>query len=358
VKVDDAQLDLKRETKMIVKKEVIKAMRLMKMAWFLVLVTPLFGFGQTVKPSSDDAPPKGFKTMAAVKLAVLTGKVKLVNPDIEVPKTIEVRKEIVYGRGGEQELKLDLYSPKRLENPTPGLIFIHGGAWTKGQRSDYHYYCVKFAEQGYVVATVTYRLLPDHQFPAAVHDVKCAVRWMRANAGTLKVDEDRLAVIGGSAGGHLAMMVGFSSDVEELDGTGGHAGVSSRVRAIVNLYGPTDLTVPVATDDGKVVEFLKGKKIEEARGDYELASPITHVSKDDPATLIFHGTIDDTVPIEQADLLADKLKKLKVPYRYERLEGWPHSMDFAEVINQRCRRIMAEFFSEHLASRSQPKKAQ
>ncbi len=245
-------------------------------------------------------------------------------------------------------LKLDLYSPKQLDKSVPGLIFIHGGAWKGGQRSDYHYYGVKFAGEGFVVATVSYRLLPDWPFPAAVHDVKCAIRWMRANAEDLQINPDHIGVAGGSAGGHLALMVGYSADVPELEGNGGHAGISSRVQAVVNLYGPTDLTTPFATSNGTVVDFMGGKRIADAQQQYELASPITHVTKDDPPTLILHGAIDDTVPIVQADLLAKKLKVTGLTYHYDRLEGWPHTMDLAEVVNRRCRRLMLDFFDQHL----------
>lgn len=296
----------------------------------------------------SDSPPPGYKSMVGVKLAIVLGQLKLINPRVEVPESVEVRRDIEYGKGGEESLKLDLYSPKTVKRPVPGLIFIHGGAWKGGKRSDYHFYTVRFAERGYVVATVSYRLLPKSPFPAAVHDVKCAVRWMRANARKLNVDPDRIGVIGGSAGGHLAMMIGYSSDVPKLEGTGGHAGVSSRVQAVVNLYGPVDLTTPYASGNSLIIRFLGGKTIEESRTRYELASPISHITRDDPPTLIFHGTIDDTVPIDQADRLAEKLKSTRVPYRYDRLEGWPHAMDLAEVVNQRCQRLMVEFFKKHL----------
>jgi len=323
-------------------------MRHLSMALLFAVAGPLVVFAQEpVATPGEDGPP-GYESMDAVKLAILTGQLKLINPNIEAPANIDVRKDVIYGKGGGQDLKLDLYSPKNLDRPVPGLIFIHGGAWKGGHRSDYHFYGVKFAERGYVVATVSYRLLPDWPFPAAVHDVKCAVRWMRAEKSRLHVKADRIGVVGGSAGGHLAMMIGYSSDVPELEGDGGNAGVSSRVSAVVNLYGPTDLTTPFATSNQTLIRFMGGKKIEDARRQYELASPITHVTKDDPPTLILHGTIDETVPIAQADLLARKLRTVGVSYRYDRLAGWPHTMDLAEVVNRRCRRLMVEFFNEHL----------
>ncbi len=251
-------------------------------------------------------------------------------------------------------MKLNLYSPKRIDRAVPGLIFIHGGGWSSGSRDDYHFYGVKFAERGYVVASVSYRLAPNHPFPAAVHDVKCAVRWMRSSAAKLHVNPDRIGVVGGSAGGHLAMMIGYSSDVHELEGTGGHAGISSRVNAVVNFYGPTDLTTPFAANNKTVINFIGGKKIDDARNQFELASPITHVTKDDPPTLIFHGTIDDIVPIAQADLLAKKLESLGVPHRYDRLKGWPHGLDLAEVVNRRCLRLMTGFLQKHLQVAKDP----
>jgi acetyl esterase/lipase len=318
--------------------------------FFVVVSATLAGVvAQDPAPVVKEPAPPGYKSLDQIKLAFLIGRLKLIDPEIEVPESVELKKDIEYGRGGPVSLRLDLYSPRTVEKATPGLIFIHGGAWKSGNRSDYHYYGVKFAEQGYVVATVTYRMLPDWPFPAALHDVKCAVRWMRANAQSLNVDPDRIAAIGGSAGGHLAMMIGYSSDNPKFEGKGGYAEVSSRVQAVVNLYGPTDLTTEEATGNQTVIDFLGGKTFKEAKDLYELISPITHVDKDDPPTLIFHGTIDDIVPVSQADLLAEKLKKVGVAYHYDRLEGWPHTLDLADVVNRRCRRLMLEFFRKHLA---------
>lgn len=326
----------------------------------LLIVHPLLGQDTATAdaaPAVSDAgaalateadPPPGYKSMAAVQAAILTGKLKLVDGEIEVPDSVVLTKDIEYGQVDGEPLKLDLYQPKGLDNPVPGILFIHGGGWSKGGRNDYHYYCVKFAELGYVVATASYRLVPEWLYPAAVHDVKCAVRWLRANADKYHIDPDMIGVAGGSAGGHLSMMVGYSSDVPELEGDGGNAGVSSRVQAVVNLYGPTDLTVPAATEHPTVLGFFGGKTIDEVRTDYEQASPLAHVTEDDPPTLIIQGTIDDLVPVAQADALALKLREVGVPFRYDRLPGWPHTLDLAEVMNVRCRRLMQEFFAEHL----------
>ena len=280
--------------------------------------------------------PKGYADDQAVMTAIALGRIKLINAmNMSIPDNIEEKLNIEYGTGGERKLQLDLYLPKGRTEATPAIIFIHGGAWKGGKRSDMKFYCVKFAEKGYVTATVTYRLTGEAPFPAAVHDVKCAVRWLRAHAAQYQVDPKRIAVSGNSAGGHLSMMVGYSDD-PALEGNGGHDDISSRVSAVVNFYGPTDLTTDFAKKQGVVEDFMGGKSFDEAPDLYKLASPLFHLTKDDPPTLIFHGTIDSTVPITQADKLAEELKELRIDHLYERYDGWPHVMDLAEAVNRRC----------------------
>lgn len=300
--------------------------------------------------ATEGAGPRGFPNTLAAKLAVGLRQLPIVDMKMADPDDVTVNRGVEYGTGGGRPLQLDLYSPKKKkpDNAAPALIFIHGGAWKSGRRSDYHFYGVKFAQRGFVVATISYRLLREAPFPAAVQDAKCAVRWMRANAASLGVDPDRIAVAGGSAGGHLSMMVGYSSDVAKLEGEGGNAGVSSRVQAVVNLYGPADLTTPFGVESPLVKNFLGGRTFAESPDTYRLASPMTHLSKGDPPTLIFHGTIDDTVPVAQADLLTARLKELGIPFRYDRLDGWPHALDLAQIVNERTRKTMLAFLAQHL----------
>lgn len=302
------------------------------------LVTPLAG----APPA-----PKGFATTAEVYAAVMSGKVAIIDKDAPVPEGVVETKDIEYGNiGGTRPLLLDLYQPATAGSELrPGLIFIHGGAWKSGNRSDYKYYTGLFAKRGYVVATISYRFSSEAKFPAAVEDAKCAVRWMRANASQYHVDPNKIAVIGGSAGGYLALMVGYTSDIPEFEGSGGNAGVSSRVQAVVDLYGPVDLTAPEGKKADVVKAFL-GKTYEEDPDLYVKASPITYLTADDPPTLILQGTVDDTVPVTQSDLLARKLKELGIFYLYDRLEGWPHTMDLAKDVNDRCQFYMVEFFNK------------
>jgi len=296
-------------------------------------------------------PPAGFASSDEAMQAVNTGQVPLVVVFGPIPPGVEIKRDVEYGRAGNRPLLLDLYLPKNVDGAVPGLVFIHGGGWKSGGKEDYRFYGLRFAEKGYVVASIQYRLSREAQYPAAVHDVKAAVRWMRSEAESVGVDPQHIGVAGGSAGGHLSMMVAYSSDVPELDGDSGHPGVSSRVQCIVDLYGPTDLTTQFSrtrsVEDSSLSRFFDGTYGEQKQN-YEAASPIRYVTSDDPPTLILHGTIDEIVPIEQADLLARCLHEAGVPYLYDRLPGWPHAMDLALSVNERCVWLMERFFDRYL----------
>jgi len=144
------------------------------------------------------------------------------------------------------------------------------------------------------------------------------------------------------------MMVGYTSEKKELEGNGGNPNVSSQVQAVVNLYGPCDLTTQAAVTNGLVTGFLGGKTMEDSPETFALASPITHITADDPPTLILHGTIDKIVSIMQSDKLNKRLEEAGVVHEYRRLEGWPHTMDLAAPVNAYCLKAMSQFFEKHL----------
>lgn len=313
----------------------------------MVFLCTLQGCAHQNDEGSPPKPPRGypgnFWIMVALKLKLL----KIVDLKPAVPMELNEFKGIEYKRVGDQSLKLDIYQPQNLNRPTPVLIFIHGGAWKGGKRSDYLRYLIDFALRGYVTATVSYRFSQQAKFPAAVQDVKCAVKWIRAHAHEYNIDPAKIAVIGGSAGGHLAMMIGYSSDMPEFDGECEDDSVSSRVQAVVNIYGPANLTTDFAIGKRTVINFV-GQTYSQAAELYQKASPITYITADDPPTLIFHGTIDSTVPIEQSDLLKSKLDEIGVPNEYHRLKGWPHIMDAAVSVNKYCQYYMNAFFEKYI----------
>jgi acetyl esterase/lipase len=293
----------------------------------------------------------GGKNAKEIKDKMKSGAIKRVVPPATVPDGVEASMDVEYGKGGQTPLLLDLFQPKEIKpkeikQAVPGLIFVHGGSWSRGTRKVYDFYCEHFAKNGYVAATIEYRLSGEAPFPAAIQDVKCAIRWMRANAARLGVDPNKIGLAGGSAGGHLVLLAAYANtDDPELEGTGGNPGVSSRVQAVIDLYGPVLLK---GRKTGSVVKFMGGKSSAEAPALYAKASPILHLTKDAPPTLILHGTVDELVAISQSDMLAAKLGELGVPYLYDRQEGWHHAMDAVAEVNVRCVWMMDQFLAQVL----------
>ena len=289
--------------------------------------------------------PRGYRNETFLKLAYALGFIDIVETKPAVPESIEVVQDIVYKQVDSISLKLDIYKPKNLKAATPALIFIHGGGWSKGNKSDYLPYLIDYANKGYVTVTVSYRLSGVATFPAAVQDVKCAVQWIRAHSKEYMINPDKIAVIGGSAGGHLAMMLAYSVKNEfagECPDSKSH-----KVQAVVNIYGPTDLTTEYARNRGECLQFL-GKSYQESPDLYLAASPRTYISPDDPPTLIFHGTIDSLVPVSQSDSLHKWLDLAGVPNEYHKLKGWPHTMDLSKKVNDYCQYYMDAFFKKYL----------
>ena len=303
------------------------------------------------KPAHLPDPPKGYGTLNALYLNYAMGRLDIMDEEEleggDAPEGVEERYDVEYGRVGERALVLDLYTPKNLTAPAPMILFIHGGGWRSGDKGDYRFYTRHFAEQGYVVASIGYRLSKEAKYPAAVHDVKCAVRYVRAHAEELNIDPERIGVIGGSAGGHLAMMIGYSSDVHRLEGDGGWPDTSSHVKCVVNIYGPVDFTTEYGRSHDLTTSFI-GKTYEEAEYLYQEVSPYFHLDETDPPTMILHGTLDDLVPITQADTLAAELEKLGIPYWYDRMDGWPHTMDLSRPVNNHFKTMISAFFDEYL----------
>jgi len=294
--------------------------------------------------SHPEKPPRGYPNETVLKIAYATKILKLIETEPAVPEELQVYEGLEYKKVDSISLQLDIYKQKSQKEKAPVLIFIHGGSWSKGKRSDYLPYLIDYALKGYITATISYRLVKAAKYPAAVEDVKCAIGWIKDHAGEYGIDSNRIALIGGSAGGHLALMAGYDNKREMNECKSGFDG---KVNAIVNFYGPVDLTTPYARERPEVTNFL-GKTWQEAPELFMASSPKTYITSDDPPTLTFHGTLDSLVPVSQADSLNNWLKQAGVISEYHRLKGWPHTMDLSLKVNEYCQFHIDKFLKTHL----------
>ncbi len=237
-----------------------------------------------------------------------------------------VERDVVFGKGGDEELKLDIAYPKEGEGPFPAVVCIHGGGWRGGSRQQLSLTIGALAGRGYVAITPSYRLAPAAQFPAQIEDCKAAVRWLRANARKYRVNPDRVGALGFSAGAHLACLLGVTTREDGLEGSGGNPEQSSGVQAVVSFFGPTDFTTKTWTENAEknnLIPFLGGT-LQEKPDVYKKASPVTYVRKTSPPFLFFHGQEDHVVSVEQSHKLARKLQDAGVSAKVEVLEGEGH----------------------------------
>jgi acetyl esterase/lipase len=237
-----------------------------------------------------------------------------------------IYKALVYGKGGDTDLKLDLAMPKDGAGPFPAVVCVHGGGWRNGKRQDLAKLIEFLAGKGYVAATVSYRLSDKAKFPAQIEDCKAAVRWLRANAKKYKVNPERIGAVGFSAGGHLVCLLGTSDKKDGLEGKGGNADQSSRVQAVVSFFGPTNFNEKDWSDQVEKTFLipLLGASFKDKPDLYKRVSPINYVTKDDPPFLFFHGTKDTLVGLRHSKELAAKLKKLGITAEVVEMEGDGH----------------------------------
>ena len=270
---------------------------------------------------------------------------------------VVVDENVTYGQANQVDLKLDLARPGG-EGPFPAIVFIHGGGWHLGNRQMYGRQIREAATKGYVAATISYRLMKSDEnrkesttatpiFPAQIHDAKAAVRWLRAHAREYHVDPKRIGVTGASAGGHLSLLVGLTDPAAKLEGDSGSPGQSSRVQAVVNVFGPADMFVCYEKSSvAWIFRLFMGGTPDEVGATYRAASPITYVSQDDPPVLTLHGDQDALVPVEQAIALDVKMQAAGVTHKLTVFQGQGHG--FKGEDRQKAAAAMWAFFEEHL----------
>jgi acetyl esterase/lipase len=213
-------------------------------------------------------------------------------------------------------LKMDIYYPET-GGPWPAYVYIHGGGWNEGDKDEIDPHA---AEHGYLVVSLNYRLHPSHRFPAMIEDVKCAIRSLRANAAAYNLDSERIALVGYSAGGHLAALAGLAGDNAVWD-KGSNRDQSSRVQAVVTIAAPTALTEPYPLGvAGHMDSVFSAKGLINA-------SPVSYATPDDPPFLIIHGDSDPIVPVEQAQSLYDALAAQGVPAELIIVKNGGHALE-------------------------------
>ncbi|MBL8826905.1 MAG: alpha/beta hydrolase [Planctomycetaceae bacterium] len=287
-----------------------------------------------------------------VVIAELETSLPTANAAPPLSTTAAVVRDLNYAGNESPHHTLDLYLPEKQRQNSPLVVWIHGGGWRKGSKD----FCpIRYlADEGFTVASINYRLTDVAPFPAQIHDCKAAIRFLRAQAKKHGYDAGRIGVGGGSAGGHLVSLLGTTGDMKELEGdVGKHTDVSSRVQAVLNLYGPTDLhmivnTVPTFIDlPSSPLYHLFGQKPTECIELVKLASPVLHVTKDDAPVLMMHGSEDRLVHLIHSEKLRDAYAELKLPAELIVFDGASHGG--LRFFDEAARKAQTEFFRKYLS---------
>ena len=247
---------------------------------------------------------------------------------------ILIYEDITYSHVDGHELKLDIAVPRYLNSPAPVIFDLPGGAWRICNKSvdDALFY----AEYGFIGVSVEYRTSDIAVFPAAVHDCKAAIRWLRANADKYSIDPEKIGISGISAGGHLAALLGTSGGDEYLEGTRDNLEYSSRVQAVADHFGPVDFLSRKDTaglglldfndfpDDESPEALFLGGPVKDNKNLARLANPVNYIDPEDPPILIGHGEKDGMVIIRQSELLYDALIEAGIPTRFLRVKNAGH----------------------------------
>ena len=272
----------------------------------------------------------------------------------KIPDTLVADREVEYSAvGGRQTM--DIIRPREASGgPRAAVLLVHGGGFFRGAKESYIPLAVKLAERGYVAATANYRLSPRNQFPAPVQDVKAAVRFLRANATKYNIDPDHIGALGGSAGGHLVLMLGLTAGVAEFEGSGPNRDQSSAVQCVVDEYGPTDFTQSYSksVNAAEVLPKFLGGDLDHERLAHNRASPINWVTPNAAPTLAIQGSADNYVAYEQSMWIVERLIAAGVPAELETIAGAGHGFKGADA--QRADDRAFAWFDRYLKPKPAP----
>jgi acetyl esterase/lipase len=271
-----------------------------------------------------------------------------------LPKGVKLVPNLEYANVEGKSLLLDMYLPETVDKPLPVIIWIHGGGWVGGDKRER--IAVPMVGHGYAVVSINYRFSNEAVYPAQIEDCKAAVRWVRAHANFYNLDPAHIGVWGASAGGHLVALLGTTGDVKELEGDEGNPDQSSRVQAVCDWFGPTDLlkiaeeakagdvkNVANADAPDSPPSRLIGGPIQDNKDKTEKANPIAFITKDAAPFLIMHGDKDPLVPLAQSEILRDALQKAGVEAKLEVIHGAGHGFGNHEIF-----KTVQDFFDAHL----------
>ena len=260
---------------------------------------------------------------------------------------VSIKEGIVIGEGGGRSLEADVFLPPLEEKNRPAVLFIHGGGWIEGDRSQLRGYGILLARLGFVCMCNSYRLSNESIWPAQIQDVNCAIRYLRANATDLGLDPDRIGVSGNSAGGHLSLMAAATNYDQIFEGEGGSNEVSSKIKAVCAIYPPTtirQLEMPNPLENAFLM--LMGK--EAKKEDYDKASPLNYVTEDYPPCMLIHGSTDSVVRLKDSTKFYEKLIEFNRPASLHIFSEEEHAFDGEPDYGRAIADLQALFFLKYL----------
>jgi acetyl esterase/lipase len=216
--------------------------------------------------------------------------------------------DVIFASYGSRSLRLDLYLPVGRKLAVPGAIVIRGGGWMVNDRTEFAHVASALAERGVAAASIEYRTADEAPFPAALQDVKAAIRWMRANAGVYGISPNAIGTLGGSSGAYMALLAGLTVNDRDLEGSGGNNNVSSRVQAVVAMATPADLSRLGAGGQRTVARFLNATLAQNPKL-WARASPVNRIGAGGPPVLLMHSSTDEAVLPEQSSRFARLYRK-------------------------------------------------
>lgn len=260
---------------------------------------------------------------------------------------VSIKEGIVIGEGGGRSLKADIFLPPLEEKSRPAVLFIHGGGWIEGDRSQLRGYGILLARLGFVCMCNSYRLSNESIWPAQIQDVNCAIRYLRANATDLGLDPNRIGVSGNSAGGHLSLMAAATNYDQIFEGEGGSNEVSSEIKAVCAIYPPTTIRqLEMLNPLENAFLMLMGK--EAKKEDFDKASPLNYVTEDYPPCMLIHGSTDSVVRLKDSTKFYEKLIEFNRPASLHIFSEEEHAFDGEPDYGRAVADLQALFFKKYL----------